>query len=151
MKLARFSDSINYMPPYIRECLIREAPHTRLHKSTQLPKSLEFLRGTFLDLGFENLGLSPDDFRSIMLAYVGDGVLIPGSEFIMRYTQSGTVLETMNPDHKYVTLPENWSQGVLVWMNDEPGWIGKRVRPEQYGNVDLGSYIESSDGYLLRT
>jgi hypothetical protein len=47
-------------------------------------------------------------------------------------------------------LPALWRQGVLVIdAQDRLTWIGKRVRPDQVGEVDLGLYRDAGDGWEL--
>jgi hypothetical protein len=47
-------------------------------------------------------------------------------------------------------LPAHWQQAVVVVSDqDEFTWIGKRVRPDQIGNVDFGRYRDTGDGWLL--
>ena len=49
------------------------------------------------------------------------------------------------------SLPAHWKQGVLVIdAQDRLTWIGKRVRPDQLGEVDLALYQDAGDGLQLR-
>ena len=48
-------------------------------------------------------------------------------------------------------LPVHWKQGVLVLdKQDRLSWIGKKVRPDQVGKVDLALYRDAGDGWQLR-
>jgi hypothetical protein len=47
-------------------------------------------------------------------------------------------------------LPAHWRQGVLVIdPQHRLTWIGKKVRPDQVGKVDLGHYMDAGDGWAL--
>jgi hypothetical protein len=46
-------------------------------------------------------------------------------------------------------LPAHWKQGVLVIDAQDRLWIGKRVRPDQIGQVDLDRYKDAGDGWQL--
>ena len=130
-----YIDKIRHLAEHIQESIIREAPHTRV--KGPLPPELAFLGGGishFVDLGFENLGLAETEKNAVYDAFVGQGVAIPGIPYKLRYTMTGhTVVEPVAAE-KLLTLPEYWAEAVLVFdANDKPSFIGKRVRPEQYG------------------
>ena len=60
-----------------------------------------------------------------------------------------TVVEPATGDER--PLPVHWKQGVLVIdAQNRLTWIGKRVRPEQVGQVDLALYQDAGDGWQLR-
>jgi hypothetical protein len=45
-------------------------------------------------------------------------------------------------------LPAHWMQGLyVVDAQDRLTWIGKRVRPEQVGKVDLALYQDVGEGF----
>lgn len=135
---------------WTREQMVREMPHT--HFAGSIPALLEFLRGAFVDLGFENLGLMPAELRRIMLAFGGGGVAVPGSPHRLRHAAPGhSVVEALDGT-ELGTLPAHWRQGVLVVGNDDQyTWIGKRVRPDQIGPIDLSQYDDVGDGWKLRS
>src|SRR6516164_11149576 len=72
----------NRFDDWTKEHMIKEMPHTFF--IGYLPLALAFLQGRFVDLGFENLGLSSLEHRAIMLAFGGRGVCIPGTQLRMR-------------------------------------------------------------------
>jgi hypothetical protein len=48
-------------------------------------------------------------------------------------------------------LPPHWKQGLyVVDLQGRVTWIGKRVRPEHVGKVDLALYEDVGDGWQLR-
>lgn len=147
MKLNKlYSNSIKHLSESIQEDIIREAPHTTIQSA--IPPELSFLDGRFIDLGFENLSLFKDDKQALLHAFVGEGVRIPGTDWQLRYLKTGhTHIEPVG-DREPLALPEQWRAAVLV-MDDNGGWswIGKRVRPDQVGEVDLSQYQEHRDGY----
>ena len=71
----------------MREELIKWATRTRFW---QVPRELSFLHRRFVDLGFEKLGLSQADHKALLLAFVGEGVAVPGG--------AGHALRLENPD-----------------------------------------------------
>lgn len=125
-----YLQSIKTYPEVVQEALIREAPHTIFGNT---PGSLEVLGKGIVDLGFENLGLSEDRFKEIMLGFSGKGVIIPGTDLKMRAGSSfqGTI-EPRGRDDLPV-LPENWLDAVLVIDPDsgEVLYAGSLVRKDQ--------------------
>jgi hypothetical protein len=122
-----YKDRIKHLPKVIREDIIKEAPHTQI--VGDIPDSLSFLRGTFIDLGFENLQLSRDEVRAIYKAFIGNGVEIPGTDTKLRFTRTGvTAVERGSGD---AVLPSHWADAVLVLNGDTAVHIGKLVRPDQ--------------------
>ena len=124
--------------------MISEMPHTFFLGI--LPAALAFLQGRFVDLGFENLGLAPQETRAIMLAFGGAGVCIPGTQLRMRFVYPHAAIEPADGTET-ATLPSLWKEGVLV-ADDQgvPTWIGKRVRPDQTAGFDLTGYKDAGEG-----
>lgn len=142
-----YLESIAHLPEHTREFLVREAPHTRIKEVPE--PSLNFLQG-IVDLGFENLGLNQADRNALGKAFCGNGVRIPGTTYKLRYHGylNYTLVEPASGDE--LQLPTNWRQSVLVMDNDDQlNWIGKRVRPDQIGNVDFTLYRDVGDGWEL--
>lgn len=129
---------------WTKEHMIKEMPHT--YFVGLLPVALAFLQGRFVDLGFENLGLSPQEHRAIMLAFGGTGVCIPGTQLRMRFAYPHAVIEPVDGSET-ATLPPCWKECVLV-TNDQglPTWVGKKVRPDQTTGFDLKQYKDSGEG-----
>ena len=134
----------NRFDDWTKEQLIKEMPHT--YFLGYLPLALAFLQGRFVDLGFENLGLSSLEHRAIMLAFGGTGVCIPGTQLRMRFAYPHAVVEPVDGGET-ATLPTCWKEGVLV-TNDQgvPTWVGKRVRSDQTTGMDLQEYKDSGEG-----
>jgi hypothetical protein len=134
----------NRFDDWTKEHMIKEMPHTYFIGS--LPLALAFLQGRFVDLGFENLGLSSPEHRAIMLAFGGTGVCIPGTQLRMRYAYPHAVIEPVDGSET-ATLPTWWKEGVLV-TDDQgvPTWVGKKVRTDQTAGVDLQEYKDSGEG-----
>lgn len=120
---------ITHLTEEIQQIIIREAPHTKIQN---VPSELSFLIGSFIDLGFENLELSNNELIKIQRAFIGDGVMIPGTPYKLRNKLSGITVIEPGDDVKDV-LPDNWADAVLV-LNDNgtPIYIGSLVRPDQY-------------------
>ena len=124
---------------------------TRGTRFPEVPEELSFLHSKCVDLGFENLSLSDDEYKALLLAFVGEGVAVPGSPYKLRYTGMGmsTVVEPATGQEP--SLPAHWKQGVRVMdKQDRFSWIGKRVRPNPLGQVNLALYQDVGDGWQLR-
>jgi hypothetical protein len=103
-------------------------------------------QGRFVDLGFENLGLSAPEYRAMLLGFGGSGVCIPGAQWRMRFAYPHAVIEPVDGSET-TTLPSCWKEGVLV-VDDQgvPSWVGKKVRPDQTGGFDLQQYQDTGEG-----
>ena len=134
----------NRFDDWTKEHMIKEMPHT--YFTVYLPLALAFLHGRFVDLGFENLGLSSQEHRKIMLAFGGTGVCIPGTQLRMRFAYPHAEIEPIDGSET-ATLPPCWKEGVLV-IDDQavPAWVGKRVRPDQTAGFDLRGYKDAGEG-----
>ena len=141
-----YLESISHFSEAVREELIKWSTRTRF---PQVPAELSFLRRGFVDLGFEHLGLGDEEHKALLLAFVGDGVAVPGTPYRLRYSGVGmaTVVEPATGTEP--PLPAHWKQGVLVIDLQNRLWIGKRVRP--LGEVDLALYQDAGDGWQLRS
>ena len=137
----------NHFDEWTTEQLISEMPHT--HFVGVLPADMMFLRGAFVDLGFENLGLSPEEYRKVMLAFGSKGVGVGG--YCLRHASPGHSMIEPADGTEEVSLPNYWRQAVSVLGNNEVfTWIGKRVRKDQLGGeVDFSLYHDVGDGYQL--
>lgn len=133
--------------PLVMEMIINEMPHT--HFMGPLPQGFEFLKGGFVDLGFENLGLSPPEQYTLNKALAGTGIAIPGTRFKIRSMKGGDTQVLPIDGSEIAALPPHWKQAVYVVDNDNYTWIGKRVRPDQVGQVDLSLYDDEGNGYKL--
>lgn len=129
---------------WTKERMIAEMPHT--YFKGFLPLALMILQGKFVDLGFENLGLSSSDHRKIMLAFGGTGVCIPDTQYRMRFVYPHAEIELIDGSET-ASLPSWWKEGVLVIDDHEvPAWVGKRVRLDQTAGFDLQSYKDAGEG-----
>lgn len=150
--LKTWLDAINTndFSPLVRDMLIHEAQRT--HFVGSLPDEFTFLQGACVDLGFEKLGLTDQQLREVRLAFVGAGVAVPGTTYRLRNTRG--LLSVVEPvdGSEQVTLPVHWRQGVLVLGQDvRYTWIGKLVRRDQLGNIDLRDYEDAGDGWVLKS
>ena len=92
--------------------LVAEAQRTRF--PGDLPAGFEFLRGGFVDLGFEKLGLAAAELDAVRLAFVGIGLRVPGTEYRLRNVRPfRSLVEPVSGDEP-VTLPDGWRQCVVV-------------------------------------
>jgi len=134
----------NRFDEWTKDRMVDEMPHT--YFLGYLPVTLAFLHGRFVDLGFENLGLSLADHRKIMLAFGGMGVCIPDTSLRMRFVYPHAEIESTDGSET-ATLPSWWQEGVLV-IDDQgvPTWVGKRVRPDQTAGFDLQGYKDAGSG-----
>lgn len=157
MKLNKlWLESIGHLPSDIQESLILEQPHTRFVEPIPRTLNLDWLctKGSVTDLGFENLGLSPEAYRSLGRAFAGPGVAIPNTDWKIRVSRPmDTVVEPVEGGE--LALPSNWVEGVLTIADDNRVlFIGKRVRPDQVGEVDWDGYsIHATEwglGWILK-
>ena len=134
----------NRFDDWTKEHMLTEMPRT--YFLLYLPIALAFLQGRFVDLGFENLGLSPPEHRALVLGFGGTGLCIPGTQFRMRFAYPHAVIEPVDGSET-ATLPTCWKEGVLV-TDDQglPTWVGKKVRPDQTAGFDLHQYQDSGEG-----
>ena len=133
----------NRFDDWTKERMIKETPRT--YFLGFLPIALAFLQGRFVDLGFENLGLSAPEHRAILLGFGGAGVCIPGTQLRMRFAYPHAVIEPVDGSETG-TLPTCWKEVVLV-IDDlgVPTWVGKKVRPNQTTGFDLQQYKDSGE------
>jgi len=124
------------------------APHTEFQ---QVPDDLSFLQGT-VDLGFENLGLSPQEQSTLRTAFRGNGVAVPGTTHKLRQAPNSiAVVEQVMGNEP--ALPLNWKQAVYTLAGNEYYYVGKRVRrddqlpPGFEPANDLG-YKDIGDGHI---
>ena len=134
----------NRFDDWTKERMIQEMPHT--YFLGLLPLGLIFLQGRFVDLGFENLGLSPQEQRAVMLAFGGTGVCIPGTQLRLRFVYPHAEIEPIDGSET-ATLPSWWKECVLVTDDQAiPTWVGKRLRPDQTAGFNLQGYKDVGEG-----
>jgi hypothetical protein len=134
----------NRFDEWTKERMINEMPHT--YFMGYLPLELSFLQGRFVDLGFENLGLSSQEQRKIMLAFGGMGVCIPGTQLRMRFAYPHAEIEPIDGSETAI-LPSWWKECVLVTDGQAiPTWVGKRLRPNQTAGFNLQGYKDVGEG-----
>ena len=109
--------------------VLTEAPHTSF-KNNAIPDDLKFLSGSMVDLGFEDLKLTDDDFKAVQMAFVSTGVAIPGTKFKLIWKGGPrSAVEPIGVDEQIIALPHYWKEAVLVLgPNDELTWVGSMVR-----------------------
>ncbi len=134
----------NRFDEWTRERMITEMPHT--YFMGYLPLALSFLQGRFVDLGFENLGLSSQELSKVMLAFGGTGVCIPGTQLRMRFVYPHAEIEPIDGSET-ATLPTWWKECVFVTDDQAiPTWVGKRLRPDQTAGFNLQGYQDMGEG-----
>jgi hypothetical protein len=142
-------EAIEKLEPYSAESVIREAPHT--HFVGDLPPGFEFLRGAYIDLGYENLGTPPAEVDALNKALLGTGLAVAGTQFRIRTEKGGHTIVEPADGSEIACLPPDWKQAVYVIdNNDKYAWIGKKVRPDQVGNIDYNLYDAEPDGFSLK-
>ncbi len=123
---------------------------SRVHFQGDLPPGFEFLGGTFVDLGFEDLGISKDEQELVQRAIAGTGLAVPGTPFKMQTHRPFFTYILPSDGSETATLPVGWKQAVAVLGNgDQLTWIGKKVRPERVGEIDYRLYQDMGDGWQL--
>lgn len=137
-----YRDSISHFPLYVQECLMRGTQ--RVGFVGDLPADLSLLKG-FADLGFENMGLSEDDYKALTSAFDGGGIRVPGTPHRLCHRSVRGLMELANGNEP--ALPTHWKQAVWVMQDEQFTWIGKKVRPEQIGEIDLAAFCDAGDGW----
>src|SRR5262245_1153830 len=99
----------NQFDEWTKGHMIKEMPHT--YFLGLIPLALAFLRWRFVDLGFENLGLSSAEHRDLTLAFGGNGIQIPGTPFRMRFVYPHAEIEPIDGT-EVATLPSWWKEAV---------------------------------------
>lgn len=130
-----------------RAMLVIEAQRTRF--PGDLPPGFGFLRGAFVDLGFDRLGLTDGELDAVLMAFVGAGVKVSDTHFRLRFVRP--VLSVVEPADgaEAATLPAHWRQSVLVVGRDGTlTRIGKRVLEERLTGFDLRGYADAGDGWV---
>lgn len=139
----------NSFAPWTREMLVREAQRT--HFVGSLPAGFEFLRGAIVDVGFERLGMADQELRELRLAFVGAGVVVPGTPYRLRCVRPARSVVEPADGTEGGTLPAHWRQGVVVLGHHERyTWIGKLVPTDRRGGLDLSVYEDAGDGWVLK-
>ena len=121
------------------------APHVEFQR---LPPELSFLRGD-VDLGFENLGLTSQQQQALRAAFQGDGVVVPATTYKLRQLPNSVIAVVESATGLEPVLPDNWKQGAYTLAGNVFTYIGKQVRPDQIGNVDLCLYRDVGEGWEL--
>lgn len=129
----------------ILEALIREQPRTGFH--FDVPPDLAFLKGGFVDLGFQYLGLPKDEEWALFLAFSDGGVAVPGTHWRLRnYSPLFSVVELADGTEA-ATLPWHWKEGVLIDGRERKwAWIGKRVLNRW--SFDLSGYRNVGEAWV---
>jgi hypothetical protein len=77
---------------------------------------------------------------------------VGGTKYRFR-TEKGfhTIIEPIDGSET-ASLPPDWKQAVCVFDvgNDKYTWIGKKVWPDQVGNIDYNLYDAEPDGFSLK-
>lgn len=110
--------------------------------SDELPNELAFLGGHLCNLGFDKLDVPKSEIERIYRAIAGEGVAVPGTPYKLRHSVMSMFTFVEPARGAEMVLPLSWRQTV---RSDR--WLGKKLSPV---NVDLSSYTEEDDGYLLK-
>src|SRR5262245_39883755 len=104
-----YLESISHFDEAVRESLVTWSTSTRF---PQVPAELSLLRPGFVDLGFENLGLGDEEHKALLLAFVGDGVAVPGTPYRLRYSGVGMATVVEPATCQEPPLPAHWKHGL---------------------------------------
>lgn len=125
------------------------APHAEFQ---QVPPELSFLHGD-VDLGFENLGLPPQQQYTLRIALEGDGVAVPGTTHKIRQLPNSSAAVVEPATGQEPVLPANWKQGVYTLAGNVFVYIGKKVRrndqlPPGFEPTNDPGYKDIGDGHV---
>jgi hypothetical protein len=125
------------------------APHAEFQ---QVPPELAFLQGD-VDLGFENLGLSPQQQHSLRVAFEGDGIAVPGTTYKLRHLPKSTIGVVEPSTGQEPILPGDWKQAACTLTGNVFTYVGKKVRrndqlPPNFEPATDPSYRDTGDGHI---
>jgi hypothetical protein len=129
--------------------LMAMAPHAAFQ---QVPPEFSFLQGD-VDLGFENLGLPPQQQHALRVAFEGDGVAAPGTTYKLRRLPNSTVGVVEAATGQEPVLPANWKQAVYTLAGNTFAYVGKKVRrndqlPPNFEPATDPNYRDVGDGHV---
>ena len=118
----------------------------------QVPPALAFLRGD-VDLGFENLGLSPQQQQALIAAFRGDGVAVPSTAYKLRKLPNSKVAVVEPAAGQEPVLPTEWKQAVYTLTGNDFTYVGKKVRrndqlPPNFEPANDPTYKDVGDGHV---
>jgi len=147
MKLEKlYLESISHFHPSIQEYLLKEAPKTWF--KSNLPGEFAFLKGSFADLGFEDLGLSPEGHKKLLMALSSTGVSIPNSEYRMRLTSGVDMVFEPKDGTETAELPAHWKRVITAVRDEDFTWIGKDARENRRPvGFDPSKWEDKKDGW----
>lgn len=125
------------------------APHAEFQ---QVPPELSFLHGD-VDLGFENLGLPPQQQHALRIAFAGEGVGIPGTAHKIRQLPNASVAVVEPATGREPALPADWKQAAYTLSGNVFAYIGKKVRrndqlPPGFEPANDPGYKDVGDGHV---
>ena len=115
-----------------------------------IPTEFTFLRGGVVrNRWFGNLGLTSEARKELHKAYLGNGVVVPGTNYRMRYEYMLAVIEDADGTEE-ASLPDFWRESMFVCSRVEniPTWIGRRVPIEDIVNFDVASYVDNGEALV---
>jgi hypothetical protein len=125
------------------------APHGEFQR---VPPELSFLQGD-VDLGFENLGLSPRQRQALSIAFEGNGVAVPETAYRLRRLPNSTVGVVEAATGQEPVLPADWKQALYTLTGNDFTYIGKKVRrndqlPPNFEPATDPDYRDVGDGHV---
>lgn len=136
-----YAETVEHLPN--TSFLINEMPHVSIKEA---PPELDFLCG-FVDFGLENSEYKLS-VPNIAKAIYGNGVAIPNETYKIRLHSMFLILEPSTGEEPL--FPEDWKQCLCVMNNDSQfTYIGKKVRPDQIGNIDYSQYEDIGDAWII--
>ncbi len=104
-------------------------------------------------MGFENLGLPPQQQHALRIAFEGDGVAVPGTTYKLRRLPNSTVGVVELATGQESLLPGNWKQAVYTLTGNVFTYVGKQVRrndqlPPNFEPAADSNYKDVGDGHV---
>ncbi|MBV9125496.1 MAG: hypothetical protein JO112_19280 [Planctomycetes bacterium] len=118
----------------------------------QVPPELAFLQGD-VDLGFENLGLTLQQQQTLITAFQGKGVAVPGTTHKLRKLPNRTLAIVEPATGQEPVLPADWKQGLYTLTGNTFTYVGKKVRrndqlPPNFEPATDPNYKDVGDGHV---
>jgi hypothetical protein len=125
------------------------APHAEFR---QVPPELSFLQGD-VDLGFEDLGLSPQQRHALSVAFEGGGGAVPETTYRLRRLPNSAVGAVEAATGQEPFLPAGWKQALYTLVGNVFTYVGKKVRrndqlPPNFEPATDPSYRDVGDGHV---
>lgn len=118
--------------------MLLEWPHQKVQT---VESQFLFMHNCFIDLGFENKGIS-----KLYVPLTMGGLKIPGIDYMMFLDRNG-VLRITKGGHSLPHLPFDWFSVTYGVKGNRYHWIGPEVRQDQIGDITQEQLQNARENY----